>query len=164
MSSTHVLGVTALTLTLSCALTTPAAAQLNLGQRKHAKQVEKRMAYNYLKEFKRHCGHALKLRIDWQSFRGELRKKLDGKLHVSFAGFCGEPIHTMAMLCRDDKDSKVSIAQRIHHYVCRFGGVRRSKKKSTRAISLRGGTLTFFVDWKAANNSTYVTKYLNKKL
>ena len=103
------------------------------------------------------CGIKLKASIDWNSFKGEVDKQLDGKSNYSFSGYCAEPVNTMFSMC-DDADSKAAISKKIKSYTCKFGG------KGKRKIDLKGSGLVFWVDWEAANNGDFCKDYLGKKL
>jgi hypothetical protein len=103
------------------------------------------------------CGMKLKASIDWNSFKAEVDKSLDGKINTSFYGYCSEPLSSMHGMC-DDADSKGAIAKKVKSYTCRFGG------KGKRKMDLKGGALTFWIDWDAANNGDFCKDFLGKKL
>jgi len=106
------------------------------------------------------CSTKFAAKIDWNSFKGEIDKHLDGKhaSSYSFYGFCAEPLGTMAGMCGDSEDSKSSVKKRIKSYTCKFGG------KGKRKIELKGSSLTMWVDWEAANYGDYIKGYLGKVL
>ncbi len=103
------------------------------------------------------CGIKLKATIDWNSFKDEVDKQLDGKINYSFSGYCAEAVNTLFGMC-DDADSKAAIAKKIKVYTCKFGG------KGKRKLDLKGNALTYWVDWEAANNGDFCKDYLGKKL
>lgn len=103
------------------------------------------------------CSMKLKATIDWKSFQAEVDKKLDGKLSRGFGSYCSMVPDNLWSMCTD-ADGKTSIQKKIKSYDCKFGG------KDKRSISLKGGSLTFWVDWDAANNDNYIKGYLGKKL
>jgi hypothetical protein len=105
------------------------------------------------------CGTKIAAKIDWQSFKAEIDKSLDGKHEssYSFSGYCDSPMGTMFSMC-DSEDGKAAIKKRIKSYTCKFGG------EGKRKIELKGSNLTMWVDWKAANYDDYVKEYLGKTL
>jgi hypothetical protein len=105
------------------------------------------------------CGIKLNAKIDWQSFKAEIDKHLDGKdgHNYSFYGYCSSPPSAMFSLC-DSEDGKAAIKKRIKSYTCKFGG------EGKRKIELKGSNLTMWVDWKASNYDDFVKEYLGKTL
>jgi hypothetical protein len=105
------------------------------------------------------CGIKLNAKIDWESFKGEVDKQLDGKdgYNYSFSGYCDAPVGSMFGIC-DSEDGKAAIKKRIKSYTCKYGG------EGKRKIELKGANLTMWVDWKASNYDDYVKEYLGKTL
>jgi hypothetical protein len=105
------------------------------------------------------CGTKIAAKIDWQSFKPEIDKQLDGKdgHNYSFYGYCSSPMGVMFSMC-EDADAKAAITKRIKSYTCKFGG------KGKRKIELKGSSLTMWVDWEASNYDDYIKDYLGKTL
>jgi hypothetical protein len=105
------------------------------------------------------CGTKIEGKIDWESFKGEIDKSLDGKHErsYSFSSYCDAPVGAMFSMC-DSEDAKAAIKKRIKSYTCKFGG------KDKRKIELKGSSLTMWVDWEAANYDDYAKEYLGKQL
>ena len=138
-------------------LATPSFGEFSLRQKQLMEQ-ENRYFNKEADRAAEQCKMKLAASIDWNSFKGEMDKRLDGKLHKSFNGFCKVVLSYMAYGCRNDKNVRDVIPRKIKAYVCKFGG------KGKRNISLKGSTLTFWVDWEAPNNDPYIKTYLGKKL
>jgi hypothetical protein len=105
------------------------------------------------------CETKLDAKIDWESFKGEVDRRLDGKEGShSFYGYCAEPVGTLYSMCGGSERSKAAIKKKIKSYTCKFGG------KGKRKAVLKGGALTYWVDWDAANNGDFMKAFLGKKL
>jgi hypothetical protein len=142
----------------ACMLTTsPAAADYSLREKKLMKWHEEVLAKS-VKAANEKCGAKVKATIDWRSWRKEMNRILDGKVKRGIGSYCQLVPDALWSMCNGSKDAKKAIARKIRSYSCKFGG------KGKRRIVLRGGTISFWVDWKAANNGYYIKQYLGKKL
>lgn len=104
------------------------------------------------------CGFTVPSQINWESFRAEIDRRLDGDLNVTFAGFCVLFVDDIGELCRDRPAASSAIQQRIQGYECLFGG------PGGRASSIDGGVLRYAVDWDATNNDAFADDFLGRSL
>jgi hypothetical protein len=106
------------------------------------------------------CGTKITAKIDWESFKEEIDKSLDGQhgTKYNFNSYCGKPLGEIWTLCEQDEKTKASIKKRIKSYTCKYGG------KDRRKIALKGTSLTMWVDWEGYNYSDWIKAYLNKVL
>ena len=147
-------------ITLTCfvvAAVGGSAAAFTLGQKRVIKQQNKEFKYS-VDRLNRTCESKIAAAIDWKTFADEIDKHLDGKLGVSFHGYCAEPLAELTSFCKSDDDLKPTIRAGVERYTCKFGG------KGKRGIKLDNKHLTYWVDWKAVNNNLFIKKYLEKNL
>jgi len=104
------------------------------------------------------CETKMTAKVDWDSFKGEIDKWLDGKDKdkINFA-LCAEPINQVRWLC-ERPEGKSAVQKRIVSFSCKFGG------KGKRAIGLKGSNLSLSVDWDVGLYDDYVKEYLGKTL
>jgi hypothetical protein len=103
------------------------------------------------------CASTIKAAIDWESFKSELTASADGKLRKSFYGYCAAPLSALRSLC-GDADAKQTVQKKVKQVTCKFGG------KDKRKIDLKGGTVTYWVDWDSGNDADFCKAFLGKKL
>ena len=132
------------------------AAGFSLRQKKFMKQQDEYFKKEVDSANKK-CAIALKAAIDWASFKGEMDKALDKKINYSFYGYCSSPVSNLRGMC-DDADAKAEVKKKVKSYTCKFGG------KGKRKMTLKGGKLTFWVDWEAANADDFAKEFFGKNL
>jgi hypothetical protein len=104
------------------------------------------------------CEAKMTARIDWESFKAEIDRNLEGKDKGKYNfGYCAEPLSRMRWMC-ERPEGKAAIQKRIKSYTCKFGG------KGKRKIDLKGSTLTMWVDWEAGLYPEFIDEFLGKKL
>jgi hypothetical protein len=118
-------------------------------KKKHKEQVEylqKELDYTNEK-----CGTKITASFDWS------KSKLEDMDKYSAYGYCESALDALESIC-EDSDGKEAVQKDVKKVVCKFGA------KDKRAISLKGGTLEWTMDWEASNNADYIKEYLMKTL
>jgi hypothetical protein len=98
------------------------------------------------------CGTAMTATLDFPSF-----KNSDPKGEYGIAGSCDAAMAGLRNLC-DTDDGKAAVKGKVKKVVCSYGG------SGKRSAALSGGTLTYKLDWEAANSADFVTNYLKSNL
>jgi hypothetical protein len=75
---------------------------------------------------------------------------------LSLSSYCGEPLDTMARMCKDSDEAKKAIGGTVKTFVCVMG--------KTMQFDLAGTTLTWTTARSATNMGDFTRKYLEKKL
>lgn len=135
-----------------------AFAGMSLRQKEYAQSEEKDFN-EHLAQANEACGSKITAKIDWESFKGEIDKVLDGhedKKKINF-GLCAEPIKQIRWMC-ERPEAKGAVQKRIKSYSCKFGG------KGKRKIGLKGSHLSLSVDWDIGLYDDYAKEYLGKVL
>lgn len=156
MRSIRYLTRLALTASALLVLASPARADYSLREKQYMKGEEKELA-KAVTNTNTKCTMKLNAVIDWKSWRKEMNRILDGEVRRSVYSYCQLVPDNMWSMC-SDKTAADAIRKKIKTFVCKFGG------KGKRDIKLTGSTLSFWVDWEAANNDPYIKQYLGKKL
>ncbi len=135
-------------------------AGVNAGAEEKVSLKEKKYRAEQLESFKEDvdatntaCGTSLTADIQ---FAGFSKAEPEHNAH-SVSGFCAAPLTALRTLCAD-ATAKEAIQKDIKKLDCSFGGAGK------RAISLKGGTLVYVVDWEAANSDDYVKDFIEKSL
>jgi len=151
--SRHLISIALLSL-----ITTVAWAEFSARQKEFIKEKDKDFAA-VVQNTNEKCGIALKASIDWKSFQAEIDKYLDNKLgyHAMDSDYCPDVLFELRnAYCKDD-DAKANVKRKVKTFVCKFGG------KGKQKLVVRGGTVTYWVDWDV-RASTYVRTQLGKSL
>lgn len=121
--------------------------------------IKKEMRYykrGSIRSFRRYCKMNIPTPIDWRSFRSQIRLVFARKLHRAPYSYCQKTFDTLRYYCR--KGYSARIRRKVKRYVCKFGGRGRSR------VTLRRGTLTFYVDWYKGNIGKYLTRRIGDLL
>lgn len=101
-------------------------------------------------DFAKGCGAAPTLTIEWDSIT-------DADIQdLSLGGYCGEPLETMARMCRDSEEAKKAIAHNVKTFVCKMG--------KEMGLDLQGTTLNWTTSRSGRNMGEFTRKYLEKRL
>jgi len=141
------LGYFALAATAAIALSTTAGAQ-SLKARQFQAQQEEYLARSVADAGKR-CDAQIAAKIDWSTITQ------DEPGSNSPSGFCGEALDAIGSLCGQTL-AKEAVQKGVKTLVCTMGGAR--------AITLKDGTLTYTMNYDAANNEDYNKDFLKEHL
>jgi len=101
------------------------------------------------------CGASIAVTVEWEGFEAAMQTAGEQAIGM----FCGDPIEAVAGVCQvGGDDAKAAVKQKIHKYVCRYGG------EGKRSIDVSSGTFTFTVDLKKGSNIVDIRNDLMKKL
>lgn len=129
------------------------ASAQSLEEKKYRKEQEAYLKSESTDSMNEKCGTKIEVTIDWSKFKlDEIKSK-----NVSTYGYCQPSVNTVRSLC-DDADAKPEVVKKVKKIVCKYGG------PGKRALTLKGGTLEWTIDWDAANNDDYVKEFLMKNL
>jgi hypothetical protein len=98
----------------------------------------------------RSCGAVPAVTVDWPSLSDADIQEL------SLATYCGEPLSTMAAMCRDSEEAKKAISAGVKTFVCKMG--------KEMGLDLQNTTLTWTTSRSGRNMGDFTRKYLEKKL
>lgn len=95
------------------------------------------------------CEAQIGAKIDWTAITQ------DEPGSHSPSGFCGSALDAIGSLCGEAM-AKAAVQKGVKILVCTMGG--------PRAISLKDGTLTYTMDYDAANNEDFIKDFLKEHL
>ena len=128
-----------------------------VAQKKLMKSVEAQF-FRSVANADRWCKTKIRGAIDWPSWIDEVDKQIETGRGPSINGYCSEPMSIAANMCKSDEFAAEAVQKKLKAYTCKFGG------EGKRALSLAGGHLVMWVDWKGKNNWDYIKKWLGKHL
>jgi hypothetical protein len=126
------------------------ASAQSLEEKKYRREQQESLKKENIDPMNEKCGTTIEVTIDWAKFNK--KEQEDG--NFSTYSYCSSAPGQVASLC-DDADGKPEVQKKIKKIVCTFG---------KRAITLKGGTLTYTVEWAASNADDYVKTFLMKNL
>jgi len=139
--------ICALLVVASIALAGAAGAQ-SLKARQFQAQQDEYLARSVADASKR-CDAPIAAKIEWSTItQDELGS-------ASPSGFCGEALDAIGSLCGETL-AKAAVQKSVKTLICTKGG--------PRAISLKDGTLTYTMDYDAANNGDFIKDFLKEHL
>ncbi|MEL6195852.1 MAG: hypothetical protein AAFZ38_09465 [Myxococcota bacterium] len=97
------------------------------------------------------CGAKVQTKVDWSKLTESVAS------NYSISSYCGNPLDALVDLCAGAA-SKAYIKKKVKKLTCTFGGVGK------RALNVKGGAMTFVLDFDAGNNEEFAKKELIKKL
>ncbi len=100
------------------------------------------------------CKTKIDWSIDWQSFKGEIDKRLSKEDKTLLYASCGVPLNRLADICGSDRKNKVKA--KIKSYSCVYGGPKKQR------LSLKKGKLQYNVDFTAEDSYGDFDKFLVK--
>lgn len=100
------------------------------------------------------CKTKIAASIDWKSFLGEVDKRLSKQSKTSIYDSCAVPLARLADVCGSDPKNKVKA--KIKSYTCTMGGTKKRK------LTLKGGNLHYYVDFRADDSYGYTDTFLVK--
>lgn len=95
------------------------------------------------------CEAKIAAKIDWTAIAQ------DEPGSSSPSGYCGEVLNAIGSLCGQAM-AKEAVQKGVKTLICTMGG--------PRAISLKEGTLTYTMEYDAANNEDYIKDFLKEHL
>jgi len=141
------LGYFALAVLAAATLTTSAGAQ-SLKARQFQASQDEYLAHS-VEDMTKRCEAPITAKIDWSTIaQDELGDH-------SPSGFCGSALDSIGSLC-GDKLAKEAIQKGVKTVICKMGG--------PRAMTLQAGTLTYTINYDAANNDDFITAFLKEHL
>lgn len=141
------LGYFALAALAAAALSTGAGAQ-SLKARQFQAQQDEYLARSVADVAKR-CDAPITAKIDWST----IKQEEPGSSTPS--GFCGEALDAMGSLCGQTL-AKEAVQKGVKTVICTMGGARTA--------TLNDGTLTYVMDYGAANNEDFIKDFLKEHL
>ena len=141
------LGYFAIAALAAAALSAGAQAQ-SLKARQFQAEQDEYLARSITDVAKR-CDAPITAKIDWSTITQD-----DPGSH-SPSGFCGSALDSIGSLC-GDKLAKEAIQKGVKTVICKMGG--------PRAMTLQDGTLTYTINYDAANNDDFITAFLKEHL
>lgn len=127
------------------------ASAQSLEEKKYRREQQDYLKKENIDPMNEKCGTTIEVSIDWAKFNK--KEQEDG--NFSTYGYCGSAPNQVYYLC-EDADGKPEVQKKIKKIVCTFG--------AKRAIALKGGTLTYTIEWAASNNDDFVKAFLMKNL
>ena len=141
------LGYFVLAAAVAAAVTTGAGAQ-SLKARQFQAQQDDYLARSVADVAKR-CNAPIAAKIDWSTI------SQDEPGSHSPSGFCGSALDSIGSLCGENL-AKEAVQKSVKTVICKMGG--------PRALTLQDGTLTYTIDYDAANNDDYIKDFLKGHL
>ena len=123
------------------------ASAQSLKVRQYAAEQDAALQVDELAPTNTACQSKITASIDWSKYSESAMGK------YSASGYCATALSGIRQIC-DNKLGLEAVQQKIQRLTCAFG------PPGGRTVALKDGTLSFTVDWEAANNEDYVREYL----